>query len=241
MNTKVVKSFGLALLLAVGILALTLALGTFNAGKARAQEVNTVTVQPDTAAADTGTPLTVGFMVTSGALTAGQEIAITLPDFALPGTINPSTVTIRFGDAAGHAANVAVSGQTVTVEVGNDTSGVPMFILGVAEAQVYVTFTRAAGIATGTTAKVSYVQVNGVGPSTADGGNEFTITPSVTLSHSAGFNDTELVVTGASFPSGTVNIFVTNADDTSIAGGTTTTSFGGSTYRFLAARSLKPL
>ena len=50
MNTKVVKSFGLALIVAVGVLALLLATGTFSPQKAGAQAItddgSTISVQP---------------------------------------------------------------------------------------------------------------------------------------------------------------------------------------------------
>ncbi len=224
MNTKVVKSFGLALIVAVGVLALLLATGTFSPQKAGAQTIPAanITVNPGTVAAATDTPLTVGFQVTAGAITSGQEITIEFPGFALPSTIETSSVSIRGGGAAGTPARIAVSGQVVTLEVGDDSGGVPMFIAGgtgADVAQVYITFTRAAGLATGGVAGVHNIKVNDVAAE-----DDFTITPSVTLSHEAGFNNTELEIAGASFPAGDVNIRVGPGD----AGDTCPTTVPGS-------------
>ena len=83
----------------------------------------------------------------------------------------------------------------------------------------YVIFTKAAGISAGGQAGVNYVQVNGQGGE-AIASNGFSITPSVSLSHSTGFTDTELRVTGASFPEGTVLIRVSAVGTTAATEGT---------------------
>ena len=65
MNTKAVKSFGLALMLAAGVLAVLLALGTFSPQKAAAQTIGTdsVSINPNSANAGDAAPITVGFIV----------------------------------------------------------------------------------------------------------------------------------------------------------------------------------
>ena len=208
MNTKAVKSFGLALMLAAGVLAVLLALGTFSPQKVGAQVVtpDDVSVQPTSGSAGKASPLTVGFIVAEGsAVTAGQEITISLNGLDVPGTIDPSSVSIRGGGTAGNPASISVSKSDVTLEVGDDSGGVPMFIAGGTTAQVYVTFTRAAGIKAGTTAGIYEILVNGTpneAAQAANTGNNFTVKPVVSLSHKGGSKSTELVVSGSSFPRG---------------------------------------
>ncbi len=209
MNTKAVKSFGLALMLAAGVLAVLLALGTFSPQKAAAQTIPpaNISVNPSSADAGDATPITVGFQITDGAITSGQEVKIGLPGFSVPAEIDPSAVSIRGGGGAGNPANITVSKTTITLEVGDDSGGVPMFIAGEANgAQVYVTFTRAAGISAGSVAGQYKVTVNDI-----EDEQDFNIKPSVSLSHKAGSKSTKLVVSGSSFPAGVVNIDVANA------------------------------
>ena len=99
MNTKAVKSFGLALMLAAGVLAVLLALGTFSPQKVGAQTIPAanISINPESANAGDAAPITVGFLVTAGALTSGQELKIGLPGFSVPATIDPSAVSIRGG------------------------------------------------------------------------------------------------------------------------------------------------
>jgi hypothetical protein len=211
MNTKAVKSFGLALMLAAGVLAVLLALGTFSPQKVAAQNVTdtSISINPTTANAGDATPITVGFQVSGGAITSGQEVKIGLPGFSVPGTIDPSSVSIRGGGGAGNPAKISVTKTTITLEVGDDSGGVPMFIAGTTSdpAQVYVTFTRAAGISAGTVAGQYKVSVNDV-----DDVQDFNIKPSVSVSHKAGSKSTELVVSGSSFPAGVVGIRVVDND-----------------------------
>lgn len=220
MNTKAVKSFGLALMLAAGVLAVLLALGTFSPQKAGAQvSTDGVSARPNDVGAGDPLILTVGFQVADGsAITAGQEIAIKLPGVAVPGDIAASDVSIRSGASAGSPSAVAVSTKdgvsTVTLTLGNDSGGVPMFVTGTSDAvaQVYVTFTKAAGLAAGKTAGNYFVQVDGNGATTGDAvANRFNVSPSVTVSHKAGFTSAKLMVSGASFPAGVVDITVVDS------------------------------
>jgi hypothetical protein len=210
MNTKAVKSFGLALIVAVGVLALLLATGTFSPQKAGAQSVTTdsVSVQPSTVAAGTATPLTVGFVVDM-AVTIGGEIKIELPGFTVPETIDPANVSIRGGGSAGNPETVEVSEQTITLTVGDDSAGNPMFVEPLvadgASGQIYVTFTKPAGLAAGDTAGQYAVKV---GETAVADDDRFNITPSVTVSLEAGLTGAKLVVKGSSFPKGEVNVRV---------------------------------
>ncbi len=90
MNTRVVKSFGLALVVAVGVLALMLALGTFTSQKAGAQN-EPVKLELDTTKADTNVGLTLTFDVPN--LPPGGTIDITLENLIT--TSADPTVTIE--------------------------------------------------------------------------------------------------------------------------------------------------
>ena len=133
MNTKAGKTFGLALIMAVGILAVMFALGTFSSQKAGAHDG---TVTHDNAAhtiahgdvylnvrnveAGANRQVVVVFM-DSMARPVGTTIGIKLASFGVPGTIAPASVTISSddddNDLTAHPSDVAVSGTTITLEV----------------------------------------------------------------------------------------------------------------------------
>ncbi len=222
MNTTVSKSFGLALLLAVGILAVMVALGTFSAQKAGAAEIaaNTVEVQPRNPAGGEATYIRVNFTLGSDAsdtLGSGQDVAITLQGFDIPENIDASMVSIRSGAGAtaivARAAAVAVSDQTITLTVGNDGDDIPVEFAN--NAVVAVTITSAAGIVAPVVAGTYNATVAvGEAPQTTTGTGEafegFTISRTVSASPSSGDSSTKITVTGASFNDGTADIYVNN-------------------------------
>ena len=82
-----------------------------------------------------------------------------------------------------------------------------MFVAGGTNTgQVWVTFTRAAGISAGTVAGQYNITVNGVADE-----DTFDISPSVSTSHTAGSTSTKLVVSGSHFPAGVVDVTVVNS------------------------------
>ena len=212
MNIRVGKSFGLALIAAVGVLALLLATGTFNPQKAGAQAavISAVGVQPTGPAGGETTHVRVNF-TSSVAIVEGQPIAITLEAFDVPGDIPTSEVSIRSSDKVGNPASVSVSGSTITLELGKDSDGVGMELTAATAASV--TFTKKAGIAAPVTAGTYDVTVAAGGGTETDD-DAFTIARTVTVSPASGDSGTEITVTGTSFTDGTANIYV-NTTETS--------------------------
>ena len=220
MNTRLGKSFGLAFVVAVGILALMFALGTFSAQKAAAQDVAdaTVTVQPKNPTGGEETYVRVNFTITSntGSVVSGQEISITLTGFEIPADIPTSEVSIRAGAAGsvttGSPAAVSVSGNTITLEIGTDSDGVPMSIEPAAP--VSVIFTKRVGIIAPIAAQTYDVTVAAGGTSGTTGdGEAFEVLKTVNISPDNGASGTDITVTGTSFTDGAATIHWTSDSD----------------------------
>ena len=225
MNTKAVKSFGLALMLAAGVLAVLLALGTFSPQKTAAQvsETIAVTVQPSTAAGGAATPLRVNFGAGSDGIISGQNITVTLVSFGVPDSIDPAHVAIKSGGATGKPTSVTTDPKkgTITVELGNDADGLPMDIDLSTDAAHSITFAKAAGI-TAPTASGNYpvsVTAGGGTGATAGAATEtpaddegFEVERSLTISPKDGDKDTVITVSGTGYGDGNVNIYVEDSD-----------------------------
>ncbi|MDA1270225.1 MAG: hypothetical protein O3A93_03035, partial [Chloroflexi bacterium] len=125
MNTKIGKSFGLALLMAIGVVVTMLAMGMFSPGKASADHntdstnVHLVTFTPGSFSVNAKTSWDVTFGVSS-ALTAGVgTVSITFPEgVVLPSTIDKTRVAAGGGtDIFPLTTDPTVSGSTVTLTV----------------------------------------------------------------------------------------------------------------------------
>ena len=125
MNTTVSKSFGLALLLAVGILAVMVALGTFSAQKAGAQVLNdddeTLTIESATPAPGAAVGIELSFTADANVGTFGT-MEIELEGYGIPTTIETRSVLIRADNTdpptdAGLPVEVTVAGQVITLEL----------------------------------------------------------------------------------------------------------------------------
>ena len=133
MNTKAGKTFGLALIMAVGILAIMFALGTFSSQKAGAHDGaathddgahtiahDDVDLNVRNLEAGANRQVVVEFM-DSMARPVGTTISIKLASFGVTGPIAPESVTISSNDAGNdltaHPSDVTVSGTTITLEV----------------------------------------------------------------------------------------------------------------------------
>ena len=191
MNTRLGKSFGLAFVVAVGILALMFALGTFNAQKAAAAPSNiidaaTVTVDGSNREAGAGGLITVMFN-DGAARDQSETIVIKLASFGVPSTIDSEDVTISAGTNAANPSAVAVSGKTITLvipDMNDDTGGSDGISSGVTTT---VRFQQSAGITVPTTSGTYGVEVNGVlGAEFPEGA-----TPSAQALVNAGFGSTE--------------------------------------------------
>ncbi len=134
MNTRLGKSFGLAFVVAVGILALMLALGTFSAQKAGAQGVteNSITIDSATPAPGANVQVKVGAVFTDAVDNFG-DLTIELEGYGLPSSIAITDILIRTGattladaNEAGNPTDVRVSGGIITIELGgNNTADDP--------------------------------------------------------------------------------------------------------------------
>ena len=220
MNTKAVKSFGLALMLAAGVLAVLLALGTFSPQKAGAQiSGDNATVQPLTAPGGAATPIKVNFGVGTSGIISGQSITVTLAKFGVPAEIDPANVTIRTvtgtDTVRGNPSSVVTDPKkgTITVELGVDSDGLPMDITNTSAATSSITFAKAAGI-TAPTASGEYpvsVTAGGVTATTATGAASFTVSRSIKLDPEAGDKNTVITLTGVGFGDGTAKVYVLDA------------------------------
>ena len=128
MNTIVSKSFGLALLLAVGILAVMVAMGTFSAPKAGADvlggtqkpTVEPTTFEPD----DEDFTLTVTFQITEAIADAGggnQDVTVTLPTaFVIDSGVDNDDIRVEQDSAMVGDAVVDTAARTVVIGVDDD-------------------------------------------------------------------------------------------------------------------------
>ena len=211
MNTKAVKSFGLALMLAAGVLAVLLALGTFSPQKAAAQSAGTTEVSPTTLSAGAPSFFRVTYDVT-GSIFGGEEIVVTLDSFGLPDTIDAALINIRTGAGEtlqqGTPAGVDIDTKegTVTLQLPTD--------LEISGTDNTITFLRAAGISAPLVAGAYDVNVTYGSATTQATAAAFTVSRSVSIDPKAGDSGTEITVTGAGFTKGDVNIYVTRTTGT---------------------------
>ena len=153
MNTRVGISFGLVLMLAIGVISAMLALGTFPAPKSHADvgPIITVTVSPEAARA-------IGqytIKTTVGAdLDVGERVFVRFnSSTTVPTSIDAANVKIKAGtlsagtgDELRSAAAVAVSGNEVRITVPDMDSGTDSD-QGIARtSSLTITFLQAAGI-----------------------------------------------------------------------------------------------
>ena len=211
MNTTVSKSFGLALLLAVGIIAVMVALGTFSAQKAGAQVLDDDDV---TLAIESATPAPGAAVQIQLSFTAGDDLdsfgtmEIELEGYSIPSTIDPKNVLIRSADEAGLPVDVTVAGQVITLELNEDpTAGVGTQEITSGEAVVIVLRQRA-GITAPALAGTYDVRVD-------DRTLENAVTVSATLSTDPkkGGSGTDITVTGKAFANGTGTLASQTLDD----------------------------
>ena len=203
MNTRLGKSFGLAFVVAVGILAVMFALGTFNSQQVGA-DVSTggsVTTTPDEPGpgAAIGMELTFQLAVSANAF---DEITISLEDFGLPASIAERSVSVRVGASGDAAGAVDVDGDNIVVELpdlNGDDAG-----LGI-DASSYITIVirKNAGITAPTAAGEYMVKVayNDQTPAVELG--MVNISRTVTVDPEKGGSGTEITVTGKAFADGT--------------------------------------
>ncbi len=221
MNIRVGKSFGLALIAAVGILALMLALGVFNPQKAGAQNATQVTFPPanDFAPITPATPgpgaaveVKVSFDIPSGqGFDNFDPVAIELEGFGIPNNIGTRDVQIRryttsdrdtleTSDGSGSPDSVSVDDDVITLEInaGSDDDDVIAI-----EAGDFITIVlrRSAGITAPALAGKYDVSVGEVEIEEA-----VTVSATLSLDPTMGNSATEVTVTGKAFADGTATL-----------------------------------
>ena len=217
MNTTVGKSFGLALLLAVGIIAVMVAMGTFSAQRAGADGASTdadathtvmatdVVVKPANPQAGAGVELTIN-AGGGTAVTPLSEITVTLKNFGVPDDISEDEIVLREtggGTNSANPDNVRVDGNTIVIEVpdmdgdgtGQDDLSRPFNIL----------IRKRAGITTPTTAGVHHIKVEIEGADAVY--QHLEITRTLSVDPKSGGGSTEVTVTGKALANGTATLY----------------------------------
>ncbi|MDA1127459.1 MAG: hypothetical protein O2913_02025, partial [Chloroflexi bacterium] len=212
MNTKIGTSFGLALLMAIGVIATMLVLGMFSAKPVSADTpAATVTVTPDKARSIAQyTVLVTGGA--QGALNVGDTITVTFnTSTGVPSSIAASAVKIKAnnvgtgtGNQLVNVAGVTISGKAVTLTVPDmdpGTSGGSIGDNGIdASAGITITFTQAAGIQNPNLAKATYtLTVATTADATAVTSSAYTINSFVSFTPSTAARGATVTVTGGGF------------------------------------------
>ena len=206
MNTTVSKSFGLALLLAVGIIAVMVAMGAFTSQRAGAQ------VTSDTIVVDSNAPppgavvevkLTVDFDSGQGVDSFGA-LEIELKGYGIPDSIDPRDVLLRNTGGTvenGNPVDVNVTGGVITLELNEDaTAGTA----GISDGQddVIIVLRKRAGITAPALAGSYDVTVGG---ETAE--DAVTVSAVLKLDPTKGGSGTEITVSGKAFANGTGTLY----------------------------------
>ena len=211
MNTRLGKSFGLAFVLAVGILAVMFALGTFNAPKAGA-DVTTpgigFTTTPDAPGPGASIGMELVFQLNRDA-DAFDEITIALKDFGLPSSIAERSVSVRQSNAGGAAAAVDLDGSNLIVELpdingtgaGNEGLGISRGI------DITILIRKNAGITAPTAAGDYPVTVAHNDQTDAVELGKVMISRTVSVDPDEGGGGTEVTVNGKAFADGTGTLF----------------------------------
>ena len=258
MNTTVSKSFGLALLLAVGILAVMVAMGTFSAQQAGADDndADHVTIKTtggddgealpenralvfSSRAASAGVAITISAEALSGAdIDAGDQIVVKLNGFTVPGSIDEDHVFLRDGDGSGaDAAAVSVSGKTLTIEV-PDTN--PADAVAGLSGEYEIRIRKDAGILNPAIAGIYHIQVDDTDDN-VDNLSEDTrhvrIDRSRKLSAKSGVSGNTVTVSGTGYNTDISSIFIeSNLAQWGGVGGVKYVWSGGTQAEFTTAR-----
>jgi hypothetical protein len=215
MNTKIGTSFGLAMLMVIGVIATMFALGTFTAKPASAA-IGTVTMvsTPTTAGATAQHTVTVSGNGTQAAIAVGETITVTFDSkFTVPSAIAASSIKIK-ADAVTNTGTanelvsvgaVTVSGRAVTLTVPDMSQ--PSVSDGdngiAANAVVTITFLQSAVIVNpklAVAASIRSVTVKSTGDTAAvTSGTSSAVTHSVTYTPTTAARGATVTVTGKGF------------------------------------------
>ena len=117
MNTRLGKSFGLAFVVAVGILAVMFALGTFNSQQVGADATGTPMIDPVSPDAGANVEVEVTFVNDSSPISAYGQFSIELEGWGLPSSIDTKDVLVHVGTSAANPENVEVTDGKIIIEL----------------------------------------------------------------------------------------------------------------------------
>ena len=224
MNTRLGKPFGLALIMAVGILALMLALGTFNAQKVGADidPDENIQIIPSTPSPGAQVGVTVAFE-NDGEIDNFSTIDIELKGWGIPDDIDIRDVQIRIyatgtdltdderdtpitgTGGSGLATDVSVSGNVITLEI-NDEADEGSAIDIDDGALAAIVFRKGAGLTAPALAGSYDVVVTTEGATDTEE-NAVTVSPILSIDPTSGGGDAEITVSGKAFTDGTGSLF----------------------------------
>ena len=205
MKTKIATTFGLALVLAVGIFATMLALGMFSTSSVEAGDTNQIHTDTITVLHEPNTPgdaakITVTFGV-SGALNVGDNFTIEFEDdVQVPDTIANDAILMSASIVTNPgSANQVVNPADVTVEILKGTAtDEPRITIQVPDMDQPTTSNGDQGIAANATVTVIFRQVAGIKNPTAAGSYDVKLTTTAETTKSGkGAVEQVIVRTGA--------------------------------------------
>ena len=210
MNTQVGKTFGLALLVAVGILAVMFALGTFSSQQAGAAPSGTITIDPATPAPGAATSVTLTFTNDTNPIDDFETIDINLDGWGVPESIDASAIQVRVYDASdvfqksGNPTNVEVSGTTIIIELNDEDGSVNV---GNGE-KVTIVIRKSAGLTAPATAGSYDLSIG-----TAELEDAVTVSASLSADPGKGGSGTEITLTGKALADGTGSVYAQAFND----------------------------
>ena len=227
MNTRLGKSFGLAFVVAVGILALMFALGTFNSQQASAAPVvpeddaaDTVSITPSDPNPGAAGQYTVHFQNDSNQIGTYDVLEIELEGFDIPDSIDRRDVQIRIyatvvgtedralqGGAdvnAGLPFDVTVDGNVISLEIALDTESNSIVIP--ANSFPDIIFRKRAGITAPAAAGTYDVTVR-LGDVEVVAEDAVTVEASISVDPTKGGGQEDVTVTGKAFADGTGSLY----------------------------------
>ena len=217
MNTQVGKTFGLALLVAVGILAVMFALGTFSAQKSSADvtAAGSLTITPSVSATATAITLAPGDAVridaaftTNTGIDNYAEIEINLPGFGIPESIDVRNVIVigETGTAySGNAADVRVVGQSIFVAVNDDDGDGVGVVTDTGDGSIIIR--QSAGVTAPSAAGTETVSIAAATGTAQEYTAKVVVEATVTLDPDEGGSGTDINITGKAFANGTATIY----------------------------------
>ena len=217
MKAKIGKSFGLALMLALGVIATMLALGMFTSGKVGAAATGEPTIVPTNPSPGANVQVEVTFLNDHNPIESFGTFTIELEGWGVPDSIDEKDILVRVGSDGANPENVQVTNRSIEIEL-NKTGDGGIDIQGGETAIVVIR--KRAGLTAPATAGTYDVTVGG-----ATNPDAVTVSAELTASTDIGGSGTTITVSGKAFADGTASIYsramdhgvddeIGNSDDT---------------------------